>query len=48
MLTDTPPRNRNRAEYLKSDRIKVLNLPSNSLARDCEKTRIRYEGKIDG
>lgn len=30
MLTDTPQRNRNRAEYLESDRIKALDLPSNS------------------
>jgi len=30
MLTDTPSRSRNRAEYLKSDRIKTLGLPSNS------------------
>jgi hypothetical protein len=30
MLTDVPPRSRNKAEYLQSDRIKTLDLPENS------------------
>src|SRR5215469_12796938 len=30
MLTDAPPRDLNRAEYLKSDRITTLDLPSHS------------------
>jgi hypothetical protein len=30
MFTDAPPRNWNRAEYLKSDSIKTLDLPENS------------------
>jgi len=30
MLTDAPPRNLDRAEYLKSDRIATLHLPSHS------------------
>jgi len=40
MFTDAPPRNQNRAEYLKSDRIKTLALPHNSalpnVAKDLE------------
>jgi len=30
MITDVPPRNRSKAEYLKSDSIKTLDLPENS------------------
>ncbi len=29
MLTDAPPRNRNRAGFLESDRIRALDLPQN-------------------
>jgi hypothetical protein len=37
MLTDAPPRNCNRAEYLKSDRIKTLDLPPRSLLPEIAK-----------
>jgi hypothetical protein len=37
MLTDTPPRNRNTAEYIKSDRITTLDLPSNPALPDIAK-----------
>src|SRR5438067_63857 len=40
MFTDAPPEDWNRAEYLKSDRIKTLDLPQNSalpnIAKDLE------------
>ena len=40
MVTDAPPGDRKRAEYLKSDRIKSLDLPQNSvlpnIAKDLE------------
>jgi hypothetical protein len=31
MITDTPPRNANRAGFLESDRIRTLDLPQNGL-----------------
>jgi len=34
MLTDAPPRKRNRAEFLKSDRTKTLDLPQNGSLLD--------------
>jgi len=37
MFTDAPPGTRNRAEYLTSDRIKTLNLPSTSVLPEIAK-----------
>ena len=37
MLTDVPSRNRNRAEYLTSDRLSTLDLPHNSALPDIAK-----------
>jgi hypothetical protein len=37
MLTDAPSRNRNQAEFLKSDRIKTLDLPQNGSLPDIAK-----------
>jgi hypothetical protein len=37
MLTDVPPRNRNKAEYLRSDSIKTLDVPANSTLPDIAK-----------
>ncbi len=37
MLTDAPPRKRNQADFLKSDRMKTLNLPRNGSLPDIVK-----------
>jgi len=37
MLTETPPRKANRAEFLESDRIKTLDLPQNGCWKTCAK-----------
>jgi hypothetical protein len=37
MITDSPPRTRNRAEYVKSERIKTLDLPSPSVLPETAK-----------
>ena len=37
MLTDAPPRNHHRAEYLRSDRITTLDLPSHSVLPEIAK-----------
>jgi hypothetical protein len=45
MLTDAPPRKRNQAEFLKSDRTKILDLPQNGSMPDIAK---RLESAMKG